>query len=652
MLCPTCARENAEGSDACFSCGRSLYALVQGSVLSDRFEVQSMLGKGGMGVVYKAYDRELEELVALKVIRADIGESEANLRRFRDEVRLARRVRHPNVCAIHDHGQHGHLRYLIMEYIEGQDLRRWLRQRSRRETDELLSVARQIADGLAAIHAAGVVHRDLKPPNVMVVEGCQVRVMDFGIAKQLAAGTGATATGQVVGTPEYMSPEQARGQHLDARSDVYAFGILLFEIFTGQVPLHGDTPVATLMKQISEVPSVAHEALPHELRALVARALSKDRDARQGSMREVVAELDAARSALADSPAARRAPLTPATTAWRPIHGSAVAEEEQFARNEESTPVRTEAPTAVPTGKEPLVDTPAARAAPESPTVDTPHLWRPPARQAPPTPVEARRHAPTAVFALVAGGLTIAAVAVGLTLFFAPRERAAAPTGVAAPLTSANAPLVAPEPSAAKGVVEPVSRPEEVVTTLPRPVPSAAGGGRAVARLEPSPLAPRVPLGATLTSATVSNSPATLRVVVRPWGRVFVDGRSHGETPLAPLRLAPGRHVVRIEHDEYPTAERTIELAAGGVEVLTHEFVGGRAASATLRVRVRPWGRVSIDGKLRGETPLAPMTLAAGRHVLRIEHDDHPAVEQTLVLEPGQVREVDHDFGAAGRTNR
>jgi eukaryotic-like serine/threonine-protein kinase len=277
--CPSCRAENDAGADACFTCGMNLYSLFKGAVVASRYEILSPLGKGGMGVVYKAHDRELDEAVALKVLRVDPGGSQEMAHRFRSEIKLARKVRHLNVCAIHEYGQHGPMLFIAMELIDGMDLKQLLLKRGPLPPADAYQLAAQIADGLQAIHDEGIIHRDLKTTNVMLDERGVVRLMDFGIAKQAQAGTGLTATGQVVGTPEYMSPEQIRGQTLDFRSDLYSLGIVVFELFTGHVPFRGDTPAATILKHLEETPPLegpAANRLPSDVVPLLRKALAKD----------------------------------------------------------------------------------------------------------------------------------------------------------------------------------------------------------------------------------------------------------------------------------------------------------------------------------------------------------------------------------------
>jgi len=286
MICPSCKAENDDAAESCFTCGRMLSALTQGDVIDGRYEVLSRLGKGGMGVVYKARDRMLDETVAIKVLRAEFANTGEMAKRFRQEIRLARKVTHRNVCRIHEYGEDGARRYISMEYVEGTDIKQLARDKGGfLETDEAFDVAIQAADGLQAIHDVGIIHRDLKTSNIMRdPSDRRVRLMDFGIAKSAAmdhSTGGLTVDGQVMGTPEYMSPEQCMGDKtIDHRSDIYALGVVIYEIFTGTVPFRGDTPVATLFKHIQEpVPFEGPIAarIPLSAVPVLRKALAKER---------------------------------------------------------------------------------------------------------------------------------------------------------------------------------------------------------------------------------------------------------------------------------------------------------------------------------------------------------------------------------------
>jgi hypothetical protein len=302
VICPACRTENDGAVDVCFNCGKALSALTRGSVLGGRYEIVDVLGRGGMGIVYKAYDRMLEESIAIKVLRRDLTAAPELARRFRSEIKLARRVSHPNVCRIHEYGQEGDLNYISMAFVEGHDLRHMLAQNpDGLPSADAYAISIQTARGLHAIHEVGILHRDLKTPNIMRDPHGVVRLMDFGIAKEFgeAGAHSVTATGAVMGTPEYMSPEQCRGENLDARSDIYSLGVVVFEIFTGQVPFRGDSLMATLFKHIQEPPPFAGPLgarLPDAVVPVLAKALAKARDQRYATAAEMATALEQARA--------------------------------------------------------------------------------------------------------------------------------------------------------------------------------------------------------------------------------------------------------------------------------------------------------------------------------------------------------------------
>ena len=295
QACANCSAQNDDGRTVCAGCGERLDAFRPGQRIASRYEILGRLGRGGMGAVYRAYDRVLEEEVALKVLHEESANRDDARRRFRTEIKLARKVMHRNVCRIYEYGEEGSHRFISMELVQGSELKR---QAGTMSAARAYSVAIQIADGLEAIHAVGIIHRDLKTSNIMLEPSGTVRLMDFGIAKHVAVeGVQATATGDIVGTPAYMSPEQARAEKLDFRSDVYALGVVLYELFTGRVPFEADTPIAVILKHIHDAPPLegpGTEKLPPALVPILARALAKSRAARFQTAAEVGQALRAA----------------------------------------------------------------------------------------------------------------------------------------------------------------------------------------------------------------------------------------------------------------------------------------------------------------------------------------------------------------------
>jgi eukaryotic-like serine/threonine-protein kinase len=298
MICAACNTTNAEEADACFTCGKALYVLTQGMLLAGRYEIRSALGTGGMGRVYRGRDRVLDEEVAIKVLRFEASRAPDMARRFLSEIKLARRVSHPNVCRIHEYGEHQGLRFISMEYIDGLTLKEFLRG-GFLSREAAFDVAIQAAQGLQAVHDMGVIHRDFKASNIMIDSRGVARLVDFGIAKH-AERDATTTTGPVFGTPEYMSPEQVRGDKLDFRSDIYALGCVVYEIFAGQAPFRGENAMDTVMKQLHEplpLDTPAARRIPASLIPVLRKALAKAPADRYAQVADMNADLKAARQA-------------------------------------------------------------------------------------------------------------------------------------------------------------------------------------------------------------------------------------------------------------------------------------------------------------------------------------------------------------------
>jgi serine/threonine-protein kinase len=252
-------------------------ALTPGQKIAERYTIERELGRGGMGAVYLAADGKLSERVALKIINAGFGDPAA-IDRFRREVSAARKVTHPNVIRIHDLVEDGGMVLLSMEYVEGMTLAEYLGRVGALRVDEARHIVGQVCDGVAAAHAAGIVHRDLKPSNVLLDHEKRAKVIDFGLAKATFMA-GMTATGLIIGTPEYMAPEQVKGLPQDARTDVYALGALAYHVFVGRPPFSGETPIAIGFQHVTEAPRAPRELradMPESVEKAILQALEKD----------------------------------------------------------------------------------------------------------------------------------------------------------------------------------------------------------------------------------------------------------------------------------------------------------------------------------------------------------------------------------------
>ena len=312
MKCPKCQAENPETVKFCGECGTPLEGhsrdarpdatktlqtpineLTTGATFAGRYQIIEELGHGGMGRVYKVFDTKIKEKIALKLIRPDVASDRDTIERFSNELRLARRIRHKNVCGMFDIGEAEGAHFITMEYVPGEDLKSFIRRSRQLTVGTAVAIAKQVTEGLAEAHRLGVVHRDLKPSNIMIDKDGNARVMDFGIAR-LLGGNGLTRAGAIIGTPEYMSPEQVEGKEADQRSDIYSLGIILYQMVTGRVPFEGDTPLSVAVKQKTEVPPDPKELnaqIPLDLSRLVLRCLAKERDKRYQSADELYSEL-------------------------------------------------------------------------------------------------------------------------------------------------------------------------------------------------------------------------------------------------------------------------------------------------------------------------------------------------------------------------
>jgi serine/threonine protein kinase/Tfp pilus assembly protein PilF len=313
MTCPKCGFENTPGLTYCGRCGTRLSAakdvpapptltvespkpaLAKGSVLAGRFEVVEEIGAGGMGTVYRVLDRKINEEMALKILKPEMAPSPTVIERFKNELKLARRISHKNVCRLYDLHEEAGVLFITMEYVPGENLGTLIRRDGPLSPERSFSIVMQIAEGLAQAHKLGVIHRDLKPHNIMIDPDGNVRIMDFGIARHLA-GPELTAAGMIVGTPHYMSPEQATGETTDQRTDIYALGAILYEMVAGRPPFEGDSGLSVALKHKSELPRHPRELnalVPEDLDRLILKCLAKRKEDRYQSAAELMADLAA-----------------------------------------------------------------------------------------------------------------------------------------------------------------------------------------------------------------------------------------------------------------------------------------------------------------------------------------------------------------------
>jgi serine/threonine protein kinase/Flp pilus assembly protein TadD len=311
MKCPQCASENPPDSRYCSRCGTRIMPSGKitipkdappsitkefkiGSTFAGRYLIIEELGKGGMGSVYKVLDKEIDEKIALKFLNPEVAANEKTITRFRNELKTARKISHKNVCRIYDLSKGKGIYYITMEYVAGDDLKNVVRMMGQLGIGKALFIAKQVCEGLIQAHKKGVVHRDLKPQNIMLDRDGNARIMDFGIARSLET-KGVTDTGMMIGTPEYMSPEQVEGEEANQRSDIYSLGVIIYEMVTGRIPFDGETALSIALKHKNEAPRDPREfndKIPEALSQVILKCMAKAGDWRYQTGEELLSELN------------------------------------------------------------------------------------------------------------------------------------------------------------------------------------------------------------------------------------------------------------------------------------------------------------------------------------------------------------------------
>jgi serine/threonine-protein kinase len=491
-------------------------ALATPRMTLGRYEIVGEIARGAMGVVYKARDPLIDRVVAIKTV--NIGQSNAETdtyeRRFFREAKSAGRLNHPNVVTIHDVGKSDDVAYIAMEFLDGKSLREILDSGVVLAPHRIADIVAEIAEGLAFAHRAGVVHRDVKPANVMVLASGAVKITDFGIA-QWPTGT-RTMTGNVFGSPRYTSPEQVMGRPVDGRSDIFSLGGVLFEMLTGRAPF-GGADLNGILKQVltdpTPPPSSHNPKLPRAFDHIVAKALAKDPAERYQDADEMARELR--RYDILDLTTTAPAPLPPLE---HPTNPKAVAAPEI--------------------------------AGPVFPAVSAADAWW------------KRRVAwGAAASALVAIAVTGTLVA-GKSNKDSPPAPVVAASGTIAPAAAPPAPAlpvavplpVAAEPVAAEPVRAPAPPP-----AAPAPVATETKVAEATVATPPAPVAPK-PTGRVVFA-------------VHPWGEIYVDGKKRGlSPPTKELRLSPGKHTIEIRNGTFPPHTETVDVNPDEAVRITHSF--------------------------------------------------------------------------------
>jgi serine/threonine-protein kinase len=528
-----------------------------------KYRVVAKLGQGGFAKVYKAIHIELDEPRVIKLLHYAMGTNEEIITRFKREAVAASRLRHPGVVTVHDIDAttDGHL-YIVMEFVDGCTLRQYMMSHPKLDVADTLTIGREIASTLVEAHAHRIIHRDLKPENVLIPTDRRehVKVLDFGLAKIFSEAMGTVSiSGMLYGTPRYMSPEQSGalkpGETIDARSDIYSLGLILYEMLAGQPPFEAITPHELMAKHMWEAPpplEVRRGNLPAPVLALVARALSKDRAQRQPSMEVVTEDIDAALAAVAGTTIVSPAPRGRVRARETPSRGVAVT------------------PATTPAGALAAAGAARLKAARRKAGRDLGRL------------VRARWFVALVVLALLAVPAWIVLVRSDRGGGKAPAE---SPTAEVPPSTT-------PPPA-----------------TLP-PVPESPAAG---ATGDASAAAVQAPIPAATAA------PGTLEVFVEPAADIFIDGakkpvaslRNHLKT-----EIAAGAHTIRLRHPAGGDVKQKVTVDAGARVTVRHEFRYGHLRVA---LSGTPWAHVKVDGRQQKQTaPCIIRDLPVGHHRLTV----------------------------------
>jgi predicted Ser/Thr protein kinase len=564
-----------------------------------RYEITGELGRGAMGVVYKAMDPTIGRTVALKTMRLDVHGLDAQemVRRFQNEARAAGVLNHPNIVTIYDAGEHEGIFYIAMEFIEGTTLHELLAEKRVLPTEEVVGLARQICRGLDYAHSNGIVHRDVKPANIMITANGTVKIMDFGIAK---TGGQVTNTGQVLGTPNYMSPEQVKGRPLDGRSDLFSLGVILYEMLTGEKPFVGQNVTTIIYKIVNENPITPRDldvTVHPGLSAIVTKALAKAPDDRYQTGADLVRDLEHYKLA-----GAIRSGSTTAV-------GAAIAQPEKTM----VLPVR------VVSGS--TVRVSAAAAAPAK------------------GPVPVRR--PTTAIITSKRGMLLAVIATVLALGFAMG-------GYAYHRTQVKMRQLAQEAKAREAQQLAEQQPIAIAIPAPTPEKEVIARDTTVTYLSGKKGAPGAqkqpaPIKATSSPNKVFVQQSELKLVSRPDGaKVEIDGWSEPNwvTPFTASHLAAGNHTIVFTKAGYLPQSRLVESVTGKSMDVSAELT---PTVSTLVVTSNPQGaNIWIDGKDSGLVTPAQITVEKGPHRVMVKKtgfkdassDQNIAEGQTLSFSP------------------
>jgi len=595
-----------------------------------RYEIYSELGRGAMGVVYRAVDPTIGRTVALKTMRMDVhgAHEEEMLKRFKREAQLAGLLSHPNIVTIYDAGEHeGHF-YIAMEFVEGETLQKVLHAERTLEPERIIEFSRQICAGLDLAHSNGVIHRDVKPANVMVGANRVVKIMDFGIAKSAAVGM--TSAGQVLGTPTYMSPEQVKGKTLDGRSDLFSYGVILYEMVTGEKPFTGQNVTTIIYKIINEEPIPPREldvSIHPGLSAIITKCLAKDVTKRYQSGAELVRDLEDYKSfggnieetkamtasaagleptpaavQLSDMPTVRldashasapsaTIPSAPATTAASTTPASATGPAKAAPTSAHSSSQATPHPV-VGDSVSVSTTTAATSAAAAKPATVIPHIQSTVGvSHSTPQSAPPQKKRPNALIAIVA----VVVLALGAGAYLKSHK---------SPATAQQAAKSAPPASALPATTAAVTQPPPVQEKRP---------------------------------AIVNATTGDLRVTSKPEGAAVTIGgatQKNWKTPFTATKLDPGDYDVVFSMPGFVTVTRSVTVTVGKSATISADLI---QKGATVVVSSDPVGaNIVVDGKPTGQTTPATLRLNAGSHNIIVRKPGFTEENTSLTLTDGQ----------------
>jgi len=512
-FCFACGADQTGGGDPAATSGQISGLMIRlQRVVEGKYKLERLLGKGGMGAVFLAKDLTLDRDVAIKVLPPDVSQDDHVIKRFQQEAKTAAKLDHTNIIPIYRVESEGGLNYFVMKYISGTSLEDLLEEKRPLPVDEIQRILWQAAVALGHAHQRGIVHRDVKPANIMFDHDGKVMLTDFGISKALQAASGFTGTGMIIGTPHYMAPEQAKGQPVDGRADQYSLGVVGYRMITGALPFGGDSIHTILYKHIFEEPPTVRSVrpdVPEALSIAIQRAMSKEPAQRYASMEELATAVFPEQPVSAGRPGG---PITP-----RPVP---------------RPPVTAESPT------EAFVSAPSA--APTTPM--------PPARPAPSRPPAAAAVKKTGSKAWIGVVALVLVLAVGG--YFALGRHPAAPADNGAAVTT---PPIA-NPAAAPGAAAPADSHPAVAPPATQNPASA-----------PGPVV-RHPIRARLQERRAEAAAAAsgfISIATDPIATIYIDGQSVGPSPLIGHEVPVGTHTIRVERVGYQTQTVTVQVTAG-----------------------------------------------------------------------------------------